>query len=65
MFEKCHVLGCADRPGLEGGPSAILQWGLKSVHFGQVLFIYTVDRPGLGTGSSTVLTKGGCSLHSP
>jgi hypothetical protein len=35
-----------DRPGLAGGPSAILQWGPKSVHFGQVLFICNADRPG-------------------
>ena len=58
-------LGCADRPGLEGGPSAILQWGPKTVHFGQVLFICTTDRPGLGAGPSAVLTREGRSLHSP
>jgi hypothetical protein len=30
-------LGCADRPGLEGGPSAIHQRGPKSDHFGSHL----------------------------
>ena len=58
-------LGCADRPGLEGGPSAIHQWGPKSDHFEHVLFLCTADRPGLGAGPSTVLTIEGCSLHSP
>jgi hypothetical protein len=35
MFKKVQSLVCADRPGLEGGPSAIHQWGPKSDHFGQ------------------------------
>jgi hypothetical protein len=45
MFENCQVLGCADRPGLAGGPSATLQWGPKYVYFGLVLFICNADRP--------------------
>jgi hypothetical protein len=48
-----------------GGPSAILQWGLKYVYFGLVLFICTANRPDLGAGPSTVLTREDCSLHSP
>jgi hypothetical protein len=42
-----------------------IQWGLKYVHFGLVLYICTVDRPGLEAGPSAVLTREGCSLHSP
>jgi hypothetical protein len=52
-------LGCADRPGLEGGPSAIHQRGPKSDHFGAILFLCTADRPGLRAGPSAVLTREG------
>jgi hypothetical protein len=58
-------LGCADRPGLEGGPSAIHQRGPKSDHFGPILFLCTADRPGLRAGPSEVLTRKGCFRVSP
>jgi hypothetical protein len=58
-------LGCADRPGLEGGPSAIHQRGPKSDHFRPILFLCTADRPGLKAGPSAVLTREGCFRDSP
>jgi hypothetical protein len=65
MFENCQVLGCVDRLGLAGGPSAILQWGPKYDYFGLDLFICTADRLGLEARPSAVLTREGCSRHSP
>ena len=53
-------LGCADRPGLEGGPSAIHQRGPKSDHFGPMWFLCTADRPDLRAGPSAVLTRECC-----
>jgi hypothetical protein len=58
-------LGCADRPGLEGGPSAIHQRGPKSDHFRPMWFFCTADRPGLRTRLFAVLTREGCFRDSP
>jgi hypothetical protein len=58
-------LGCADRPGLEGGPSAIHQRGPKSDLFGAILFLCTADRPALRAEPSAVLTREGWFQVSP
>jgi hypothetical protein len=65
LFEKCKVLGVrtvrvsrADRPRSTSR-------GLKSAHFGHVLFLCTADCPSLGAGPSAVLTREDCFRDSP